>query len=149
MERGLASAKADTIELLSRLKDRPELDLTRVILAGQSRGGFLSVALAADGLPGVIGVMNFSGGWHGEPCPGGGSFNQLKFGEFGRRAAVPILSFYGDSDSYFSAGHIRTFLKLLEAQGGKSYGVILPGYSHVRPIGEAQVWGEKAMELLR
>lgn len=144
LDSGVKSAKQDTAALVAQLKGREDIDLNRVVLMGQSRGGFLSLSLAADNFPGLVGVLNFSGGWHGESCPQ--SYNYTKMSEFGDKINVPVLSVYGDTDRYFSPLHIKGYLKAL-AKNGKSEGVILEGYNHVRPIGDTQVWGERAMQM--
>ena len=58
---GLESARdlRATVEYVSAL---PGIDRERLVLVGHSSGGFASLILASQGLPGVRGVINFAGG---------------------------------------------------------------------------------------
>jgi acetyl esterase/lipase len=47
---------------LDYAKKRPYIDVSRIILIGQSGGGFGSLALASRKSPGGVGVVNFAGG---------------------------------------------------------------------------------------
>ena len=60
-EAGLESARdlRATVEYVSAL---PGIDRERLVLAGHSSGGFASLILASQGLPGVRGVINFPAG---------------------------------------------------------------------------------------
>ena len=48
-----------TVEYVAAL---PGIDPERLVLVGHSTGGFASLILASQGLPGVRGVINFAGG---------------------------------------------------------------------------------------
>ncbi len=150
-EFGLKSAKQDVTALFEALKAKKfdYLNTDKVVLAGSSRGGFLSLELAADKLPGVVGVVNFSGGWSSEPCPGNSAFfNTKKFKEFGEKIDVPVVSFYGDRDSYYSTQYVDGFLQLLSVNK-KAVGQILPGQNHSGGINSPAIWSAKVMELLK
>jgi dienelactone hydrolase len=147
-ENGLMSAKSDVLALLRVIEKRSDLDTNKIVLAGQSRGGFVSLALAADGLPGVVGVLNFSGGWHGEPCSPGAGFNQIKLKEFGARIKVPVYSYYGDSDPYYSTGYVTTFLQLL-AKNEKARGQIVLSGGHSAARGSYDIWGKDLIEMMK
>lgn len=136
-EAGLQSAIADVKALHKIIATRTDLDIAKTTLMGISRGGFLSLALAAEGLPGVERVLNFSGGWYSEGCYSG--FNLMKFEEFGKKIKAPILSFYGDNDSYYSLQHITSNLKALES-GGMNSRYILPGAGHGLLFRNREFW---------
>ncbi len=86
-----------------------------------SRGGVTSLALAAEGYPGVVGVINISGGWitpkvmwgdqKGNVC--NPSFNPTLFEELGNKLNVPVLSLYGGQDPFFDISHIERNLSFL------------------------------------
>ena len=70
----------------------PDVDATRVVLAGESRGGFLSVAYAAQGArrSRVVGVVKFVGGWVAQaedryPT----DFNEVAFRRYGMPFTAP------------------------------------------------------------
>lgn len=87
----------------------------------------MSLALAAEGLPGITEVINFSGGWYPERCYA--DFNRTLFEEFGKKIKVPIISFYGTADSYYSVYHIEGNLRALE-RSGLATSHIFPGAPH-------------------
>jgi dienelactone hydrolase len=136
-EEGLQSAIADVRVLYNILTTRTDIDLTKTTLMGISRGGFLSLALAAEELPGVRKVLNFSGSWYSERCYSG--FNSMKFEYFGKKIKSPILSFYGDNDNYYSLDHIRSNLQALD-KGGMNISHILPGGGHGLLFRNPEFW---------
>lgn len=127
-ESGVKSAIADVTDAIKALKERgTKVDFTKIVLTGASRGGFLSLALAASEFPGVVSVINFAGGWYSERCYA--DFNVQKFRQFGESIKVPTLSFYGDRDNYYSIHHIRQNLESLK-KIPNSADYILPGATH-------------------
>src|SRR5688572_22197088 len=58
---GLESAR-DIRAAVDAVRGEPWVDATRVVLAGQSAGGFGSVAASSSSFPGLIAVVNFAGG---------------------------------------------------------------------------------------
>ena len=52
----------DVLPALAWLKTRPELDASRVVLAGQSAGGYSTMYIASQNPAGVLGAIDFSGG---------------------------------------------------------------------------------------
>ncbi len=126
-EAGLDSAISDNMALVTALKatGSADVDFRNITLLGHSRGGMLSVALAAEGLPGVKKVLNFSGGWQTDCL----AFNTAKFEAFAAKVKVPILSFYGAYDSAWPQAHVKANLSALEKRGmGK--GQVLSGGGH-------------------
>jgi pimeloyl-ACP methyl ester carboxylesterase len=70
-----------------------------VLIAGQSRGGILSVAYAAERAETVRGVINFAGGWTSQRCDEGGrGFNSATFRSAGGRTRIPMLWLYAEED---------------------------------------------------
>lgn len=147
-EAGLKSAKDDTKALIKELGQRVDIDLTRIVLAGHSRGGFLSLALAADQTPGVVGVINLVGAWHSEPCPSGSAYNSTKFDAFGKEIKVPVLSYYGTADPFYPEDMARKFINLL-AQNKKAIGVMTPGYHHYSHQRDYEPWVAAATKLVK
>lgn len=112
-ESGIKSATSDVKAYLNVLATRNDVNLNRIILSGFSRGGIVSLALASEGHPGVVGVYNISGGWlsEGNMQTGGawcgGSVNERLFRELGSKIKVPVISLYGGRDPFYSVGAIR------------------------------------------
>jgi dienelactone hydrolase len=145
-EAGVQSAIYDVTAFRAALTSVKDIDLSKIILMGQSRGGFLSLALAAKRLPGVIGVINFAGGWYSDRCFV--YFNSEKFKEFGEAIEVPVISFYGDSDSYYRIQTIKSNLELLGKKSTSQY-FILAGGSHVGPISTTSFWRDEVVKFLQ
>jgi dienelactone hydrolase len=95
----LDSAIEDLQAVVAYVRQRNDIDPDKIIVAGVSRGGFLSVAYAGRYPTNVAGVINFSGGWFGMRDA---DFNFETFGKSGQDAKVPMLWLYADHDSYYS-----------------------------------------------
>ncbi len=113
---GLDSAIEDLDAVVAY--ERAQSDVSSIVLAGVSRGGFLSVAYAGRYPTNVSGVINFSGGWFGEGVLFTGDFNLKIFQQAGRNAKVPMLWLYADHDSFYSLPFVENeFAKFREAGG--------------------------------
>jgi dienelactone hydrolase len=127
---GLARAVEDIDGVLAWLETQPWADPGRLLMAGISRGGFLSVVYAGERPQRVKGVVNFVGGWTGEQCDRHGGFNAASFGAAGRAARVPMLWLYGDLDHYYGPAAIRSYHDAFVAAGGRGALHIYPRHGH-------------------
>ena len=66
-EAGLEAAK-DLLAAITYASTLPFVLPDKIILVGQSAGGFASIATASLNPPGVVGIINFSGGRGGRPA---------------------------------------------------------------------------------
>ncbi len=114
----LDSALEDLDAVIEYVKTQPYVDPTRIILAGQSRGGFLSVVYAGRHPEKIVGVLNFAGGWWGERMPTA-DFNLTQFRQAGRTAKVPMLWLYAGHDSFYSLAYTEKNFAEFRAAGGK------------------------------
>lgn len=93
-----------------------------LILEGQSVGGFASIVAGGDALPGVVGVIDFSGGASGFPDirPGAscaeGPLTEV-FRRAGRTTRVPSLWIYSQNDRFWGADAPRRWHAAF-AEGG-------------------------------
>jgi pimeloyl-ACP methyl ester carboxylesterase len=113
----LNSAVEDLDAVVDYMKAQPYVDPTRIIVAGQSRGGMLAVVYAGRHPDKVDGVINFSGGWWAERVPTA-DFNVLQFGQAGRTATIPMLWLYADHDTLYSLAYIEQAFAAFRAAGG-------------------------------
>jgi dienelactone hydrolase len=102
-----------------------------VLLAGQSRGGFLSMHYASLKPSEVMAVVNFSGGWY--PY---GPVTTPYYASAGRSAAnkVPQLWLYADNDKLYDEALIREYYQAFAAAGGSARFELLhgvPGDGHL------------------
>jgi dienelactone hydrolase len=97
---GLANAR-DIAAVIRYLGNDRRFDTRRVIVAGQSLGGWNTLAIGTLGLPNVVGLMNFNGGMKESDCATGDASLQSGAAAFGAQTKVPSIWFYGDNDEIF------------------------------------------------
>jgi dienelactone hydrolase len=91
----------DVAAVLVYYAARADIDARRVVVFGQSHGGFTTLAVGALNLPNVVGLVNFAGGLRQEGCNGWERSLADAVATYARSTTVPSLWFYGDNDSYF------------------------------------------------
>lgn len=139
-----ARAHADDIlPALAWLKTRPMLDASRVILAGQSAGGYTTMYLAGQNIAGVIGAIDFSGGrTQMTEVQRPNYLNRMMvsgFAEFGETTRIPTLWIFAENDSRYTAETIRASYEAFQAAGGKGRLLLSPPiegdghYIHSKP----------------
>jgi dienelactone hydrolase len=121
----LNDAIADLASAIAYGRGLPGIAKGPVLLAGTSRGGFLSVAYAGRRPDDVLGVVSFAGGWMGgipdlEPLnpPAFAAAGQGSLQSSGAR--VPQLWIHGDGDEVFREAHVRQNHAAFEAAGGRA-----------------------------
>jgi dienelactone hydrolase len=128
---GVAQAIEDLDSAIAYGRTLPGVKPGPVLLAGQSRGGFLAMHYAGLKPGDVLGVVNFSGGWY--PY---GPVTTPYYENAGRGAAdkVPQLWLYADNDRLYDEPLIREYHQAFTAAGGRArfeliHGV--PGDGHL------------------
>jgi dienelactone hydrolase len=118
---GLESAR-DVRAAIAELKRDPDVDAGRVLLVGQSAGGWAVLATASQPLEGLVGVINFAGG-RGSPRAGE-VCNDARLvedaGRYGATSRVPQLWLYAANDQYFSPDVVRRMHESFTRAGGKA-----------------------------
>jgi dienelactone hydrolase len=117
---GIESAIEDVNGVIDYAATLPYVDSSRIIISGESRGGFLSVAYAAKGAARaqVKGVINFVGGWVGTgSCPM--DFNHDSYSEFGTKTNLRMLWLYAENDSYYPVTAISGYVDAFTTAGGQ------------------------------
>jgi dienelactone hydrolase len=128
---GVAQAVEDLESAIAYGRKLPGLHPGPVLLAGQSRGGFLAMHYAGLKPDEVMGVVNFSGGWY--PY---GPVTTPYYANAGRGAAgkVPQLWLYADNDRLYEEALIREYHQAFTAAGGRVRFELLhgvPGDGHL------------------
>lgn len=111
-DRALREALLDTHAVIDQLVlGRLVPRASKLLLVGHSRGGFLSLLLAAERAKAVRAVVNFAGGWHGitarlpaEAARQRGADHALRLERAARRAEVPTLWLYATGDPLYVDG---------------------------------------------
>jgi dienelactone hydrolase len=149
---GLAHAIEDVDAAMAYLRAQPWADPGRVLVSGQSRGGILSVAYAAERPGAVRAVINFAGGWTSQRCDAGGrGFNQATFASAGGRTRIPMLWLYAEEDGYYSAAWIRRYYEAFAQAGGSATFHLFPafGADGHRVVDRVEIWKASVDEFLR
>jgi dienelactone hydrolase len=120
---GFEHALQDVDAAAEYLRSRSDVDASRVLSAGTSRGGILAIVHAAQRPGYFVGAVNFVGGWLGEGCQDALDVNRPTFAR-GAMFQGPTIWLYGDNDSFYSLAHSRGNFDAFVAAGGRgSFGV--------------------------
>lgn len=126
-------AALDLLAAIDYLRALPYADAERILLVGQSAGGFASLAAASHNPPGVAAVLNFAGGrggnpqvHPGEPC--GAEQMARTLGRFARGIRVPVLWHYVENDQFFGPAVVRRWYEAFERNGAYGRLVMQPPF---------------------
>lgn len=114
---GMENAR-DVAALIDALAALPGMDANRIVVAGQSYGGWAALAYATMARPGVKGIVNVVGGMRSSDCTHQDESLIATAAGFGARAKVPSLWFYGDNDTIFPPQTWRAVHQRYSAAGG-------------------------------
>lgn len=118
---GLESAR-DLRAAIEAVRAQPWADASRIVLVGQSAGGFGSVAASSLDVKGVVGVVNFAGG-RGSQGPDkvcGESHLVEAMSRYGSAARVPELWLYSANDHFFPPALARRMHEAFVRAGGNA-----------------------------
>jgi dienelactone hydrolase len=109
------------------------VDANRIVLVGQSVGGFSTVGAAAKNPPGLVAAINFAGGDGGDPVKhpgvpnGSGQLLDL-YRALGRQCKVPMLWVYTENDRYFAPDYSKAWAKAYADAGATVDYRLLPAF---------------------
>jgi len=118
---GLETAR-DLHAAVDAVRGEPWADSRRVVLAGQSAGGFGSVAASSQPFDGLVAVVNFAGG-RGSQGPDevcGEERLVEAMARYGSAARVPELWIYSVNDRFFGPGLARRMHAAFVRSGGRA-----------------------------
>lgn len=110
----------DVKAVLDHLVTQPWVDRERMLVVGQSHGGWTTLAFGPQNYPGVKGLVNFAGGLRQEQCPNWKEALAGGAASYARGTRLPSLWFYGDNDSYFDPPTFRAMFDQYTAAGGQA-----------------------------
>ena len=108
----------DVQAVLDYLATEPWADVSRVVVLGQSHGGWTTLAYGTKPAAGVKGLINFAGGLRQESCVNWAGVLATAAGSYGKQTELPSLWFYGDNDSYFDPPTFQAMFDKYQAAGG-------------------------------
>lgn len=114
---GLANA-ADIRAVMERAAALPYIDGEHIVIAGQSFGGWNTLAFGTFNHPKVSGLINFVGGVASAQCKGWEAELPLDATYFGAHTKAPSIWFYGDNDSIFPPRISRPMYARYKEAGG-------------------------------
>jgi len=124
---GLETAR-DLHAAVDAVRGEPWVDAKRVVLAGQSAGGFGAVAASSMKFDGLVAVINFAGG-RGSRAPDNVCAESRlveAMSKYGGAARVPELWIYSANDRFFGPDLARRMHQAFVRSGGQAEFVEAP-----------------------
>lgn len=116
---GISDAR-DIAAVIDDLAALPNIDASRIVIAGQSFGGWNTLALGVVGHAGIKGLVNFAGGVRDSDC----AFQDASLIDaaayFGAHTSLASIWFYGDNDSIFPPSTWRAMYDRYTHAGGQA-----------------------------
>lgn len=131
-EHGEREAAADVLAAYRFAQKLPYVDARRMVLAGQSAGGVVSLYAATQSPPGLQAVLAFAAGRGADPCHPGVPCAPAGVGaifeEMGKSVKVPVLLYYAENDLSFGPATSRAWYASFEAGGGQAEFILQPAF---------------------
>jgi dienelactone hydrolase len=140
--KGAAHALEDLDVITDWLRNRMDVDTTRLLIGGTSRGGILAVAHTAQRPDVYRAAINFVGGWIAEGCGDHLTINRTLFVD-GAAFPGPSLWLYGANDSFYSLPYSRSNFDAFTLAGGLGAMIELtrsPGLNGHFIINDLELW---------
>lgn len=126
---GLSTAN-DIGAVLAYFRTQPFIERDRVVIVGQSAGGFGAIAISSRNPEGVLGVINFAGG-RGSLGPNNVCMRERlvdAMARYGKTARLPSLWLYAENDLYFWPELARGMFDAYRKEGGRGEFVAMPAH---------------------
>ena len=128
------NAADDVMAAYDYARAMPNVDASRMILAGQSAGGMVSLFTAGTRTPqGLVAVLSFAGGRGGDPDTSPGMPCAVEpvarvLETLGKSIRVPVLFHYAENDLFFSPKVSRGWFDRFNAGGANAEYVLQPAF---------------------
>lgn len=110
-------AAKDIRAVIGYLKQQPYIDGSQIVVAGQSFGGWNTLAFGTLNEPGVKGLVSFAGGMKASDCRDPDKALIAAAGALGMRASIPSIWFFGDNDALFATPVWHAMFERYTAEG--------------------------------
>ncbi|AIY44015.1 Dienelactone hydrolase-related enzyme [Collimonas arenae] len=127
------AASTEVLAVLDYAKRQSYVNPERVLLVGQSVGGYATTATAARMPQGLVAAINFAGGAGGDPDkhPGvpcqGGKLESM-YGQFGKSSKAPMLWIYTENDLFFGPKYSQEWYAAFTKAGGQAEYKLMPAF---------------------
>jgi dienelactone hydrolase len=120
-------------QVLNHVLDFSYIDKSKGIVVGQSVGGFTTIGLSAENIPGLKGAINFAGGNGGDPIksperPCGDYVIKDTFAKYGASNKIPTLWLYSANDKFWGEQLPKDWFAAFQKAGGKGQFISLPAF---------------------
>jgi dienelactone hydrolase len=151
-----AAASSEVLAVLDYARQQSYVNPERVLLVGQSVGGYTTTATAARMPQGLVAAINFAGGSGGDPethpgAPCQGSKLESMYAQFGKTAKVPMLWIYTENDLYFGPQYSQAWSAAFNKAGGQAEFKLLPPFAkngHTLFVSGLNIWEPVVAEFL-
>lgn len=132
--RAESEASRDVMAAYAYARSLPYVDGNRMILAGQSAGGIVSMFAAATHQPeGLVAVLTFAAGRGGNPDLRPGTPCAVEpvarvFDAMGAKIGVPVLMHYAENDKYFGPATTKLWHQRFVSAGARAEYVMQPAF---------------------
>jgi len=129
-----SQAADDVMAAYDYARTLPYVDGNRMILAGQSAGGMVSLYVAGTRAPeGLVAVLGFAAGRGGNPDLRPGVPCAVEpvakvLDSIGKSVKVPVLLHYAQNDKYFGPATSKLWFERFNAAGGQAEYVMQPAF---------------------
>ena len=118
---------ADIREVIRLMGQRPYVDASKVVSVGFARGGYATLALAAEPPPGLAAVINFSGALSlNEDCSPQYIYDAVA--TFGKSARIPTLWIYSSNDNAIPLSQAKQWHTAYVKAGGNAEFIAAPAF---------------------
>jgi dienelactone hydrolase len=144
---GISNAR-DIASVIDGLAAQPTIDRSRIVIAGQSFGGWNTLAFGLVGHAGVKGLVNFAGGVRESDCPTQDASLVAASAYLGAHTSLPSIWFYGNNDKMFPPETWRAMYARYTSAGGRAelvaYGNFMDDAHQLLSHGESlAIWTPK------
>jgi pimeloyl-ACP methyl ester carboxylesterase len=140
-DRALREALQDTHAVIDQIVYRIVPHGSKIVAAGHSRGGFLSLILAGERPQIVKGVVNFAGGWQAmndrvtpEDHKHRVEVQTVPLSLAAKQAKAPSIWIYADRDPFYNEAGRQAILKAWRDAGGKAEYIFVTEHALPNPL---------------
>ena len=127
------AAAVQVLAVVAHMRKEADIDPSRLVIMGNSVGGFTTVATAATKPDGLVAAINIAGGHGGDPKtrpgnPCGAYLLESTFAAWGKTATAPMLWMYSENDKFFNPKNSRAWFDAFTKAGAKAEFKLMPPF---------------------